>query len=59
MAKLQKIETDYRFYEYVLSPEELKLYLEDEDRFWDEIGYDIEWEFVRDKQGGDDIEFYE
>lgn len=34
--KLQKIETTYYIYEYELSEEELKLYQEDEDAFWDQ-----------------------
>ena len=53
MAKLQKIETDYRYYEYELTDEEYQLYQEDEDTFWDEV--DPEWEFTWDKQPGDEI----
>jgi hypothetical protein len=57
MAKLRKIETDYRFYEYELTEEEYQLYQEDEDTFWDEV--DPEWEFTSDKQVGDEIEVIE
>jgi hypothetical protein len=37
MAKIQKIETTHYIYEYVLSEEELKMYLKDENAFWDEF----------------------
>jgi hypothetical protein len=57
MAKLQKIETDYRFYEYELTDEEYALYQEDEDQFWDEV--EPEWEFTWDKQVGDEISIIE
>tara|TARA_R110000822_G_scaffold67933_2_gene165315 strand:- start:176 stop:373 length:198 start_codon:yes stop_codon:yes gene_type:complete len=35
MSKIQKIETTHHVYEYELSEDELKLYFEDEDSFWD------------------------
>ena len=54
MAKLQKIETDSRYYEYELSESEWELYQEFRERFWDEV--DVEWEFVGDHQGQDEIE---
>ena len=54
MAKLQKMETDYRYYEFELTDEQYQLYQEDEDRFWDEV--DVEWEFVNDHQDQDEIE---
>ena len=42
MAKVQKIETTHYIYEYELSEEELKMYLEDEDAFWDQ--FNEEWD---------------
>lgn len=57
MAKLQKIETDYRFYEYELTDEEYELYKNDPDQFWDEV--EPEWEFSHDKQVGDEINIIE
>jgi hypothetical protein len=54
MAKLQKMETDYRYYEFELTDEQYQLYQEDEDRFWDEV--DVEWEYVNDHQDQDEIE---
>lgn len=60
MAKLIKIETDYRFYEAELTDEQLKLYKEDEDKFWDEFwDEDVEFEFTRDKDGGTDYQIQE
>ena len=56
MAKLQKIETDYRFYEYELTDEEYSLYQEDEDRFYEEVMEDLEFEWVHDKAGDEDWE---
>ena len=41
MAKIQKIETTHYIYEYELSEEELQLYLEDEQAFWDQ--FEEEW----------------
>ena len=40
MAKLQKIETTHYIYEYELTEEELKLYQEDEDAFWEQFDED-------------------
>ena len=57
MAKLQKMETDYRYYEFELTDEQYQLYQEDEDRFWDEV--DVEWEYVNDHQDQDEIELIE
>lgn len=60
MAKLIKTETDYRFYELELTDEQLALYKEDEEKFWDEFwDWDVEWEFVRDKEGGTDYDLEE
>jgi hypothetical protein len=36
MAKIQKVETTHYVYEYELSDEELKLYQENEDEFWEQ-----------------------
>jgi hypothetical protein len=57
MAKLQKMETDYRYYEFELTDEQYQLYQEDEDRFWDEV--DVEWDYVNDHQDQDEIELIE
>ena len=60
MAKLIRIETDYRFYAAELTDEQLALYEKDEDAFWenDEMVEEIEneMEFVKDKDGG--TEYY-
>ena len=57
MAKLQKMETDYRYYEFELTDEQYQLYQEDEDRFWDDV--DVEWDYVNDHQDQDEIELIE
>jgi len=54
MAKLQKTETDYRYYEFELTDEQYEMYKDDKDAFWDEV--DPEWEYVGDNQGKDEIE---
>ncbi len=58
MAKLIRVETDYRFYAVELTEEQYKLYKEDEDAFWDndEMQDELmdEMEFTRDKDGGTD-----
>ena len=41
MAKLQKIETTHYIYEYELTEEELQMYLDDAEAFWDQ--FDDEW----------------
>lgn len=60
MAKLIRLETDYRFYAAELTDEQLALYEKDEDAFWenDEMVEEIEneMEFVKDKNGG--TEYY-
>lgn len=60
MAKLIRLETDYRFYAAELTDEQLALYEKDEDAFWenDEMVEEIEneMEFVKDKDGG--TEYY-
>lgn len=59
MAKLIKTETDYRFYEIELTDEQVALYKEDEEQFWEEFDWDVEWEFIRDKEGGTDYDLEE
>jgi len=60
MAKLVRMETDYRFYAVELTEEQYKLYKEDEDAFWEdeEMQDELmdEMEFTRDKDGG--TEYY-
>jgi hypothetical protein len=60
MAKLIRLETDYRFYVAELTDEQLTLYEKDEDAFWenDEMVEEIEnkMEYVKDKDGG--TEYY-
>jgi hypothetical protein len=40
MTKIQKVETTHYVYEYELSDEELKLYQENEDEFWEQWNED-------------------
>ena len=57
MAKLIRVETDYRFYAVELTDEQLERYSsgdEGQDEVMDEV-YE-EMEFIRDKDGG--TEFY-
>lgn len=59
MAKLRKYETvtDMNVYEVELTEEQLKIYHEDEDRFYDEIADGLDWDFAYDKVGDPDTEF--
>lgn len=59
MATLRKYETvtDVNVYEVDLTDEQLKIYQEDEDRFWNEIADDLDWEFSYDKVGDPELEF--
>lgn len=59
MAKLRKYETvtDMNVYEVELTEEQLKIYHEDEDRFYNEIAYGLDWDFAYDKVGDPDSEF--
>jgi len=59
MATLRKYETvtDVNVYEVDLTDEQLKIYQEDEDRFWNEIADDLDWEFSYDKAGDPELEF--
>ena len=57
MAKLIRVETDYRFYAVELTDEQLELWNHSEeaqDEIMDEV-YD-DFEFIRDKDGG--TEYY-
>lgn len=57
MAKLVRVETDYRYYEVELTDEQLKRYEsgdEGQDEVMDEVVDDFE--FTRDKDGG--TEYY-
>ena len=58
MATLRKYETvtDINVYEVELTDEQLKIYQEDEDRFYDEVMDELDWEFAYDKVGDPDIE---
>jgi hypothetical protein len=59
MATLRKYETvtDMHVYEVELTDEQLKIYQEDEDRFWDEIADDLDWDFSHDKAGDPEIDY--
>lgn len=56
MATLRKYvtTTDVNVYEVDLTQEQWEVYRDDEDRFWDEIADDLEWEWVHDKVGDED-----
>lgn len=57
MAKLVRLETDYRFYVAELTDEQLKRFQES-DEGYDEVMEEVEddFEFTRDKDGG--TEYY-
>lgn len=59
MAKLRKYETvtDMFVYDVELTDEQLKIYQEDKDRFWNEIADDLDWEFSHDKAGDIDVDY--
>jgi hypothetical protein len=59
MARLRKYEyiNDIHVYEVSLTEEQLKLYNEDQDKFWDEVGIDLEFEFIHDKVGDSNEEY--
>ena len=59
MATLRKYETvtDINVYEVNLTDEQLKMYQEDEEKFFDEYGDELDWEFSYDKVGDPDTEF--
>jgi hypothetical protein len=59
MATLRKYEyiNDLNVYEVELTDEQLKLYNEDEDQFWELYGSDLDWEFQFDKVGDPNEEY--
>lgn len=58
MATLRKYvtTTDLNVYEVELTDEQLKIYQEDEDRFYEEVIDDLEFEWIHDKAGDEDWE---
>lgn len=56
MAKLVRVETDYRFYEVELTDEQVQR-MNESDEGWDEVYEEVcdEMECVRLKDGGTDI----
>jgi len=61
MAKIRKIETvtDINFYEAELNEEQLQLYKENEEAFWEKYGDEIEdnFELTGDKVGDPDNQY--
>ena len=61
MAKIRKIETvtDINFYEAELNQEQLQLYKENEEAFWEKYGDEIEdnFELTGDKVGDPDNQY--
>ena len=59
MAILRKYETvtDINVYEVELTDEQLAMYQEDEDLFWEKFDSDLDWEFTYDKAGDPEFEF--
>lgn len=58
MATLRKYvtTTDINVYEVELTNEQVELYNTDIDRFYDEVLFDLDFEFVYDKVGDEDYE---
>ena len=58
MAKLRKYvtTTDINVYEVELTDEQLKIYQEDEDMFYDEFMDELNWDFAYDRVGDPDTE---
>jgi len=58
MATLRKYvqTTDLNVYEVELTDEQLEIYNTDLDRFYDEVLYDLEFEWAYDKVGDEDWE---
>jgi len=58
MATLRKYvtTTDINVYEVELTDEQLEIYQQDEDRFYEEVMEDLEFEWVHDKAGDEDWE---
>lgn len=59
MAKLQKIQyhDDVLVEEAELTEEQLKLYKENEDEFWEKYTYDLDWDYVNEWQKYDSEEY--
>lgn len=59
MATLRKYvtTTDINVYEVELTDEQLELYQEDQDRFFDEVMDELDWDFQYDKVGDEDNEY--
>jgi hypothetical protein len=59
MAKLRQIKyhDDVLVEEAELTTEQLKLYKENEDEFWEKYGYDLDWDYVNDWQVYDREEY--
>lgn len=59
MATLRKYvtTTDINVYEVELTSEQLELYQENLDQFYDEVMDDLEFEWVHDKVGDENYEF--
>jgi len=59
MAKLQKIQyhDDVLVEEAELTEEQLKLYKENEDEFWEKYRYDLDWDYVNEWQKYDSEEY--
>ena len=59
MATLRKYvqTTDINVYEVELTDEQVDIYYNDVDRFYDEVLEDLEWEWVHDKVGDEDNEY--
>lgn len=58
MATLRKYvtTTDINVYEVELTDEQLEIYNNDLDRFYDEVQDELEWDWVHDKVGDEDWE---
>jgi len=58
MATLRKYvtTTDINVYEVELTDEQLEIYQQDEDRFYEEVMDDLEFEWVHDNVGDEDWE---
>jgi len=58
MATLRKYvtSTDINVYEVELTDEQLEIYQEDLDRFYDEVQDELEWEWIHDNVGDEDWE---
>jgi len=61
MAKMIRVETDYRFYAVEMTDEQLERYKSGDDgadEVMDEL-MDMDWEFFRNKDGGTDYRLEE